>query len=256
MGGYWRMSACAAIVGGAAYFFWLAAERLALLALTRARSSARARPPARGGRGRCAGNRRHRRGGGHAGHPLGAGNRRAARQRRGQDRASTGRSSRCSSRKAMSSRKATCCSASMTGMVKAQIAQAAGEHRQGSGRPARRGGHAGPARGPDRQAGRHRGCARPGTLCGRGAQGQHRRRPGAAGVAEDAARLSHHPRAHHRPHRQPQRQGRRHRARRSDTLPLVTINQTQADPGELLRAAESSCRRCGVRSHPRPWPRS
>ena len=79
-----------------------------------------------------------------------------------------------------------------------------------------------------------------------GPEGQHRRRAGAARIAEDPARLSHHPRADHRPHRQPQRQGRRHGARRRRGCALVTINQTkpiwvtfavpQSELGALRRA--------------------
>ena len=54
------------------------------------------------------------------------------------------------------------------------------EHRQGPGQPARCRGDAGAARGADRQEDRDRGRARPGALCRRGAEGQHRRRHGAA----------------------------------------------------------------------------
>ena len=75
-----------------------------------------------------------------------------------------------------------------------------------------------------------------------GLQGQHRRRPGPAGLAEDAARLSHHPRADHRPHGQPHRQAGRHRAVAGCRGP-GHHQPDQADPGQLCRAAGRACRR-------------
>ena len=77
-------------------------------------------------------------------------------------------------------------------------------------------------------------------------------------VAEDPARLSHHPRADHRPHRQPQRQGRRHGARRRRGGGAGDHQPDQADLGDLRRAAERArrpaarARRQGAGRHQRP----
>ena len=75
-------------------------------------------------------------------------------------------------------------------------------------------------------------------------------------IAEDAARLPHHPRADHGPHRQPQRQGRRHGARRRMPLRAGDHQPDEADLGDASPCRRASSPPCGARSPPRPWPRS
>ena len=89
---------------------------------------------------------------------------------------------------------------------------------------------------------RHRGRARSGALCRRRLQGQHRRRPGAARVAEDPARLPDHPRADHRPHRQPRRPSSAPPCAARTRPPLVTINQTKPIMVELRACRRASSR--------------
>ena len=82
-----------------------------------------------------------------------------------------------------------------------------------------------------------RGRARSGALCRRGPQGQHRRRTGSARIAEDAARLPHHPRADHRPHRQPDAPSSAPRCAARTAACARHHQPDQADPGHLLAAA-------------------
>ena len=62
-------------------------------------------------------------------------------------------------------------------------------------------------------------------------------------IAEDAARLSHHPRADHRPHGQPHGQAGRHRAG-AGCRGAGHHQPDQADPGQLRRAAGRACAPC------------
>ena len=198
----------------------------------------KARAPGRSGDGS------DRHGQRHAGHPGGPGHGRAARQRRRQDaRRRTDR--RGALQGGRPRQQGRCVVPPRRPDGEGADLPSRSRHRQGPGEPARRRGDVGPARGAGRQEDRHGGGCRPGALCGGGPQGQHRLRPGAAGVAEDPARLSHHPRAAHRPHGSAHLQGRRHGPRRRRGATARDHQPDQADLGDVCRAAGRAWRLAG-----------
>ena len=179
----------AAIAVSAAYFFWpdliTAASTFEKSAASTAKGESKAAKGETKGeskRRRCRPRARHGgRGGGsrHAGDPVCAGHRRAARQRRRQAaRRRTDHRGGLQGRRLRRGEQCPVPARRSHGQGADQPGR--GDHLARSGRPARCRGHASPAPVSDRQQGRDRSRARSGQVCRRGVESRHHRRAGIA----------------------------------------------------------------------------